>query len=44
MHSRDSKIVDLVGERLQTKEIKKKNKKKNQNGRGRVGAESRKGE
>jgi hypothetical protein len=35
MHSRDAKIVDLVGEYLQTKE-------KNHNGRGRVGVGSRK--
>jgi 5-hydroxyisourate hydrolase-like protein (transthyretin family) len=36
MHSGDAKIADFIGEHLQTKE-------KNQNGRGRVGAGSRKG-
>jgi hypothetical protein len=36
MHSGDAKIADFIGKHLQTKE-------KNQNGRGRVGAGSRKG-
>jgi hypothetical protein len=38
MHNEDAKIADLVGEHLQTKE-----EKKNQIGRERVGAGSRKG-
>jgi len=39
MHSRKTKISDLVKEHLQTK---KERKKRNQNGRGRVKAGSRK--